>query len=471
LKRELCELKKNATTLLTLCGAGAQLSWLYAWACFLLFSLFDRLYPLPETIGVFGLAALITRIRHRFGWRGIQIIGAHLTGLAIFASWVVYVFYYHSEPFWSRGWLIDFFNRTRDQIGWLLLVFVLCDTIIFWLAGICFASRTKSYVAACTRFDRGVSAFFCLFLLKLVLHTRMAVQFHDSMTVYLIFPFFIFSLTEIGLARNQDNIRQIDYLPGHYAFGVFATFSIGALIIGTSIFMFFLPYLTAASAVGYDLMKGAAGSLEPIIIAVIRFIFGYAKSGPQDPGLLAGIEPEAAAGASEPGAMMVLFQKILILGAWTLLIAAGLVIVGYGSWYFLRWLFKKPYEGEPFGDFWTFSAFWMRLKALLENCFQRISFAKKPNTALQYFAALQRWGRNSGFRQRPAETPMEYGNRLVQHFPRLNAEITLIIKMLHREAYGEVALFSEQIMSVRQAWRKLHSPLMWSYRLKSLMTH
>ena len=44
-----------------------------------------------------------------------------------------------------------------------------------------------------------------------------------------------------------------------------------------------------------------------------------------------------------------------------------------------------------------------------------------------------------------------------------------IIDMLHREVYGQTHLEPEQISSMRQSWRKLHNPVKWPLRLKSIM--
>jgi hypothetical protein len=71
----------------------------------------------------------------------------------------------------------------------------------------------------------------------------------------------------------------------------------------------------------------------------------------------------------------------------------------------------------------------------------------------------------------PNETPKEYGRRLSHQFPQLKAEIALIIEMLHWEVYGENSLHSQQINSIRQAWKKLYSPVKWPIRLKSMMTN
>jgi hypothetical protein len=447
------------------CGAGTQLSWLYAWASFLLFSFFQRIYPWPQALGIFSLAAFLSLFGRRRRWRVIQVIGIHLAGSAGAGLWVIYAFYYRLEPWWSRGWLTDFFNRPRDQLEWFLLFLVLGSTIVFWVAGIRFAQEVRSYTSACSHFDRGMIAFFSLFLVKLTLQTRMGVQFHDSMALLMIFPFFIFSLTEIGFARNQSDGQNKSYLSGYYAVGVLATFTIGALIIGAAIFMFFLPYLKTASVAGYDLLKTAAGPLGPIVTAAIRFIFGYAKWDSK----ISGLSPSTdTAEPVESSPWMLLVQKVLMWGGGTLMIAMGIVVACVLLWYAIRWLFLKRVGGEQIGDPWSLISWWKRIKAFLYTCYQWIMRTNTKRTALQFYAALLRWGRYSGFRQHPQETPKEYGRRLSHQFPRLKTEITLIIEMLHWEVYGEYSLSSKQILRTRKAWKKLHSPLRWPFRIKTI---
>ncbi len=452
--------------LLSICGAGAQLSWLYAWASFVLFSFFQRIYPLPQALGIFSLAAFLTLFCRRRRWRVIQVIGIHLAGSAGAGLWLVYVFYYRLEPWWSRDWLTDFFKRPRDQLEWLLLFLVLGSTIVFWAAGIRFAQGARSYPCACSRFDRGIIAFFSLFLVKLTLQTRMEVQFHDSMTILMIFPFFIFSLMEIGLARSQGNDQHKSYLSGYYAVGVLASFTIGALIIGTAAVMLFLPYLKMASVAGYDLMQKAAGPLGPIVVAVIRFIFGHADWD----STIADFSP--ALGAAEPvvaGPWMLMLQKIMMWGGWILLVTMGTLMAGVVLWYAYRWLFLKRVGAEQIGDPWSLLAWWNQIKAFLIACGLWLFSSNAKQTACQFYAALRRWGRYSGFKQEPNETPMEYGRRLSHQFPLLKTEIRSIIDMLHWEVYGQTALNPQQISNIRQSWKKLHSPGKWPMRIKSMM--
>lgn len=461
-------MNKSPSILLFICGAGSQLSWLYAWASFLLFSFFERIYPLPEALGIFCLAAFISFLSRKRRLRVIQAIGIHLAGSAGAGLWVVYIFYYRLEPWWNRAWLSDFFSRPRDQLEWFLLFLVLGATIVFWAAGNRFAHRKKSYTWACSSFDRGIIAFFSLFLVKLSLQTRMGVQFHDSIALFMIFPFIIFSLMEIGLTRSQGNGQQKAYLSGYFVLGVLASFTIGTLIIGTAAVLFFLPYLKMVSAVGYDLVQKAVSPLGPIVVAVIKFIFGHAD---WDSAIA---DPTPSLGTAEPvvtGPWMLMVQKVMMWGGWILLVTMGTVIAGVVLWYAYRWLFLKRIGAEPIEDPWNLMTWWNSIKAFLVAGCRWIFSSGAKCTAFQFYAALGRWGRHSGFKQQANETPMEYGRRLSHQFPQLKTEITLIIEMLHWEVYGENSLHSQQVKKIRQAWKKLHSPVKWPMRIKSMMTN
>ena len=461
-------MKRRPSILLFLCGAGSQLSWLYAWASFLLFSFFERIYPLPEAIGIFFLAAFLSFFCQRRRLRVILAIGIHLAGSAAAGLWVVHVFYYRLEPWWSRAWLSDFFNRPRIQLEWFLLFMVLGSTIVFWAAGNRFAHRKRSYTSACSSFDRGIIAFFSLFLVKLTLQTRMGVQFHDSVAFLMIFPFILFSLIEIGLARSLDNGQQKAYLSGYFALGVLTSFTIGTLIVGTATVLFFLPYLKMASAVGYDLVQKAVGPLGPIVTAVIKFIFGHADWD----STIADITPSL--GTAEPvvtGPWMLMVQKVMMWGGWILLVTMGTVIAGVVLWYAYRWLFLKRVGAEPSGGPWNLLTWWNSIVGFLKAGCRWIFSSRAKRTAIQFYAALRGWGRRSGFKQQANETPMEYGRRLSNQFPQLKTEIGLIIEMLHWEVYGENSLHTQQVKSIRQAWKKLHSPAKWPMRIKSMMTN
>jgi hypothetical protein len=284
----------------------------------------------------------------------------------------------------------------------------------------------------------------------------------------MIFPFFIFSLMEIGLARSQGNGQHKAYLSGYYAVGVLASFTIGALIIGSAVVMFFLPYLKMASVVGYDQMQKAVGPLGPIVSAVIRFIFGHAD---WDSAISDFTSPLGTAEPVVTGPWRLMLQKIMMWGGWILLITIGTVIAGVVLWYAYRWLFLKRVGDEQTGDPWSLLIWWKQIMTFLITCGLWLFSAKAKRTALQFYAALGRWGRYSGFKQEPNETPREYGRRLSHQFPQLKTEIMLIIEMLHWEVYGQTDLNPRQIGNIRQSWKKLHSPAKWLMRIKSIITN
>jgi len=458
---------KYPSTLSSICSAGVQLSWLFAWVSFVLFSFYQRLYPLPEAIGVFYLAAILSSFCRRRRWRVIQVFGVQLAVGAGACLWVVHDFYYRMQPWWSRDWLSDFFSRPRDHLEGFLLFLVMVSTIVFWTAGTRFAHRARSYTAACSRFDRGVIAFFTLFLVKLTLQTRMGVEFYDSGTILAIFPFFMFSLMEVGLARSRGDDRSRVYLSGYYAVGILASFTVGALLIGTATVMLFLPHLKMASIAGYGIVQKAAAPLGSLVVAVIKFIFGHAD---WDSTIADFTASMPAMEAAEAGPWMLFVQKLMMWGGWILLITMGTLIAGLVLWYAYRWLFLKRVGEEPIGEPWNLLLWWKQFKAFLIACGLWVMRANARRTALQFYSALRRWGRHSGFRQKPNETPLEYGRRLSQQFPLLQKEITLIIDMLHQEIYGQTSLNSQQLSSIRQSWKRLHSPGRWPMRLKSIMT-
>jgi hypothetical protein len=148
----------------------------------------------------------------------------------------------------------------------------------------------------------------------------------------------------------------------------------------------------------------------------------------------------------------------------------GTAVAGVVLWYLYRWLFLKRVGDEQINDPGRLLSWWKQIKAFLVACLSWLFSAHAKRTALQFYAALVRWGRHSGFKQEPSETPMEYGRRLSHQFPQLKTEIVLIIDMLHREVYGQTDLDTRQINGIRQSWKKLHSPAKWPMRIKSMIT-
>ena len=81
---------------------GMLLSWVYAWASFIMPMAGHRPFPLPDGALILALATMITLLHRGRGWRVISIIGLHAVGFLLAALRMVYV---HLE--WSHAVLVQ----------------------------------------------------------------------------------------------------------------------------------------------------------------------------------------------------------------------------------------------------------------------------------------------------------------------------------------------------------------------------
>ena len=460
-------MKKNRGALLFLAHGGMELSWLYACATFLMTAIVHRPFPLPEASGTFLLAAALSLVVRGMGLRVISVLGLQILGFLLAASRIVYTLNYRAYPYFGKGWLEAFFGRSRDSLEWLILVIILIFALLFWLGGVTLARRSTAYLTICIRFDRGVIAFFCLFIVKSLLLVKGGVEVRDPAPVLLLFPFFIFSFLAIGLARNRSSERR-DFLAGYRGVGVLVSFTVVVLAFGAGLVLLFMPYLSAAAEVGYGVLKSAAGPLIPTLVRVLLFLFGPRRQ--QEP-----LSPLTDGGAAEylPSGesswWIELVQKILAGGVLGLGLLMGLILCALGTWYLLRWLFSRTSKEERKTIHWQLALLWaQRLWAALGMGLKRaVQRLKGYRDAVQLYRAFLKWGRLSGLPHLLNETPAEYGSRLKKQFPSLTGEIGGIVEAFNLVVYGEMDLDAGQMTLAKLSWRRLRSPRYWPARLKS----
>jgi hypothetical protein len=400
----------------------------------------------------------------------ISVLVLQVVGFLLAASRIVYALNYRTEPYFSTGWLADFFSRPRAALEWLILVIVLIMALLLWLGGVALARRPSAYIAICSRFDLGVAAFFCLLLLKFLLRVKGGIEVKDQTSTLLMFPFFIFSLTAIGLAKNRSSVRR-DFLAGYRGLGVLATFSAVVLAFGAGLVLLFMPYLRAAAEAGYRALESAAGPLSPVLVAVLRFLFLGARVRPEPGSSSSSLEDDLATltPSGESSWWTELFQRILEWGLLGLGALAGLIVCAVGLWYLLRWLFSRTSTGERRPIEWERALLWVQgLWAAFHRGFHRlVQHLKRHGNAVQLYRALLKWGRRSGLPHLLSETPAEYGSRLERRFPALTTDIGWIVEAFNRVVYGEMILDREQMTRIKRSWKRLRSPRYWPFRLKS----
>ena len=477
-------MKGQHRVLLFLAAMGMELSCLYACATFLTTSLFHHPFPFPEAVGSFALAAVLTLLSEGRGWRVIYGLGFQALGFIPALLRMVNVFNSWSPSFLTQTWLLKFSGTSVDHpdyggllpvgaIGWFVGVLVILWAIFFWLGGRQLARRPTDYFTICSRFDRGLIAFFILFLVKFLLQlipVNGGVKIAESMSISLLFPFLIFSLLAIGLVRNR-NAAPRDFLPGYQGIGVILSFAVVILSLGTGLVLFCSHYLALAAETGYAVLKVAAGPVGFVLLKVLRFIFGYPETDTER--IPRPHEVERAIREVQPHGpsawWLVLLGKIFYYG---LLIMTGLVlltIVGVTLFLIIHWLLSKTSVSQERQSTRHLISLWVeRLRLFLIFC-QRwlVRRLRGYHGAIQLYAALRGWGRHSGLPHDQSETPVEYGLRLKQRFPVFKNEIESIIGVFNEEVYGEIILSRQQLTLAQAAWRRLRSPLHWPSRLRS----
>jgi GNAT superfamily N-acetyltransferase len=442
-----------------------ELIWFLGWAMFSSLLVSHRPFPFYETVAAFSLACLTTRAVTGRGWRVAAVLSIELAGLSCGALLLLHGIYFDAFPLFASGWFILFYNVSRTTMEWFILALNILLIVILLAGGIALARRPRGYFTACNRFDFGVAAFFALFLIKLAALTKGESLAEDNLSLLFVFPFFLAGLLSIALSRRWGNAAGT-FLPGHRTTGVIAVF-FAAVLAGVSLMLlFFMPGLIAAARLGKQALTAAGKPLIPVLVSILRFIFGPHGGNPMAAaGKSSPFSDTATRVADQPGWWTALLEKIMVWGVGGILLAAvaGALIVTL--FYTVKWLLSRTGSDihQTTAPFLRFSALIARLRVLLRRIF--LSFQGYGNASDLYQALLQ-WGRRSGLPHLRHETPAEFGFRLQRAFPGMTPAIQNIITAYNREAYREEKLDSALLAVVNDSWRALRHPRLWPARLK-----
>ena len=101
-------MRGSRTGLLIIVSGGMLLSWVYAWAAFIMPLTDIRPFSLLDGALVLALAAFITTLQRGRGWRIVSIIGLQVAGFAFTALRMIYGNFEWSDTFWSGDWISTF---------------------------------------------------------------------------------------------------------------------------------------------------------------------------------------------------------------------------------------------------------------------------------------------------------------------------------------------------------------------------
>jgi hypothetical protein len=308
------------------------------------------------------------------------------------------------------------------------------------------------------RFDLGLAFFLLLLLIKLIIACKEVSIPMEHSSVKPIISFMILGLFSMGLVhiRRSSQTGGITYLKGA---GVAMSFTAIILLLGGGLFILFLPALQALPGAGADLLGAIKTPIGHFLIFLAMLSF---KSGPSGGELTVDFLPAINRQGGALGFLHYLFIGMIIM--------IFLVVAGFILYRLLTWLFSKTgAQKEKMGIWdWLLSCL-LVARRVLSILWARTFYSPEPlSVAEKCYRRLLRWGRFSGLHHSDTETPMEYGIRLGQRFPRIEKEIRHIIHMHDEVIYGCISPGDHQISRVKISLRRIRNPLLWFDRFKSL---
>jgi hypothetical protein len=445
-----------------------EISYIYPWTAFTLDALFQRNYPFSEAVGVFVLGLAIAALSRGRGWRVLQILSIYGAGLTFILLLNIYTVNYQTRFFWNMSWLEDFIARKQGIAAWTTLVAFWIWTLVFWIRGIGHPRRSTSYFDVCSRFDKGLGLLFALLVFKLLIRNDTGVTVTETASDALIFPFFLFGLLAVALARNRGHGRKT-FASGYRGLGLMITFGGAVILCGVGLVTFFLPHLRTASKAGYGVLTTAGGPFASILAKILLFVFDFGIKVSRNRAQTLTTSERAgtisgSVSSDGAGVLSDLFGSVL--GVFVGLAFA--LFVAMGTWYVLRWLLSKTRSTERERGTLDWLKQWLeRCIAYLYRIGIILSRAKKEHGAIRTYRALLRWGRRSGIPNRSSETPLEYGCRLKQQFSTVTNEIDTIISLYNLHVYSQKSYNERILVQARRALKKVKSPRLWPRRTKT----
>jgi hypothetical protein len=454
--------------LLVLARAGMEMSWRYAWVGFLMLLICHRVFPLAEAAGAFVMAILLNRLSANHNWRLYQNLLLEGAGLVLFSLLILYRLWYETFAFFSFTWLSVLFQNPMSLPHKYMLLLILFCLLLIWRGGRTLVKSPMDYHHVCIQFDKGIGLFMLLLLVKFLIQEKAGILIDGLALGFLVCAFFIFSLLSIFLVRKQPDLEK-SFMTGYHGIGIILSLTSLIVFFGSGATFFFYPTLTQVADSLQVLLKDASEPMIPILITILLFFFAPGKMRSETGETIGSISDMSGFSASAVGKWEALLLKGIGLSLMVIIgiIAAGLF--GLFIRYLLHLLLKRNTQNSP----QNMSLYWIRYVArwfiLLPVRVRQalMSLLESAQSAASVYAGLLDWGRRSGMRLLSGETPSEYGDRLVRHFPDLSDEIAWIIDAFNREIYGQMTTDRDILFRLRWAQRRMKRLRYWPSRIRT----
>lgn len=445
-----------------LAALGMEICWLQAWSEFLLSAFFHCQVPILFTLIFYlggALAGYFCRIRN---WMIIQVILIQLAGLVICGYLALYGVFF---PYNGNPPDLDFHNLAApgNQFAvWGFFLLALLIGWIIWRRGITSIARPLNHDNMYHRFELGIAALVTLMIVHAITAIRYELPLIDPLGKFQYIPFFVFGLMAIGTVITANH-QEKNYAAGFQKTGVVLTFSILVLAVGVGVVLLFQSQLAASAEIVSSIAQRTGQPLGSLFVRLVRWLWGPRQlkmdAGAGNAGNGIGSLPPIKV-AEEAG----IFEIIV---SW-LIIGLAIVMLFFCLYYIIRALIRflaRRTAAETVQPPSNWMAWIKGLVAMLTSLAYRCrNWLRQPECGREFYAVLSRWGKASSVRRKRSETPFEYASRLIQIFPTLEKEISLLVEIIHLEIYGERRLNRRQIEMARHSCKTLSHPRHWPRR-------
>lgn len=446
-----------------LASAVMEVCWLFCWASFTMAVLSDHLFPYLKALLTFSIAVLLTFYTDRSVWHRILKGSLLASGILIACLLMLHASMFPHQPLWGRAWVIALFTMTESVQDWLLLGLVIFWTLAFWINGNKLARRPASYWSVCRRFDFGIVMFLGYLVVKIFL-VHQGIQIKGQTSGWMMLPFLVLGLLAIGLARNQQQV-QTTYMVGYRTIGVLLSFVLVVAIATIGLSSLFWPLFVVTAESGYGLLQAGLKPVAPVAVGALTWFFrgsmkSLSESSTGDDTIAGSMVPVEGGGSD--------LLAVLLWGIFGSIFVLSVVgLIGFTIWRLVRWLLSQPQaESTQQSPSIGLLAWFMELPRFLVYFWDWFcQHLRRKKEISEVYAALLRWGQQSGVKHGENETPQEYCLRLGLCFPDLHTEIALITELFQQRTYAEKPLDQEQFRHAEQALKQMRSPIFWPTRL------
>jgi len=453
--------------LLFLTRTGMEMSWRYAWVGFLMLLVGHQVFPLAEAGGAFVMAIFLNRLSTNHHWRLYQRLFLETAGLALFALLILYRLWYETFSFFSLAWLGALFQDPRSLSQKFMLLLALFCLLLIWRGGRALVNRPMDYDHVCIQFDKGIGLLMLLLLIKFLIQEKAGILVDGLAFGFLVGAFFVFSLLSIFLTRKQPDVKK-SFLTGYHGIGITLSLTSLMVLFGAGMIFFFYPLLIQVADSSLVIAKDISEPLVPVLVTILIFLFSPGKIRLRD-----NTEPNSIGTPADLINAPVSSWMTTLLNTISLvfLVAIGIIALFFLG-LFIRYLLGLLMKRNDKNSFPDKSQAWIGdllnwLSLLPMRVWRALRYLlKEVESAAWVYMGLLRWGKRSGLRLLPGETPAEYGKRLVQHFPDLGDDITMIVEAFNKEIYGQIRLDSKILSGLLSARRRLRRLRHWPSRIK-----